>query len=166
MQDITAATNEYRECVRHLWNTYILPRVTPGSGCDANDDFDDIARLLFSAIVFTGATDRVRMFGSEPLCDVVVVPAIESAPIPILIQRLSCDGNRYWDHPSKEMTIASGMVLHFINFFDWSSYGPRDLQYCHTRIVACELDRDLVGRDALVETRHVRILLSDNAGGR
>jgi hypothetical protein len=50
-RDITALINEYRECVRHLWNTHFRRRAETERDWDLRDAFEDAAALLFQALV-------------------------------------------------------------------------------------------------------------------
>src|SRR5437867_9762524 len=49
--DVTSLMNGYRECVRHLWNTYFWKDADPHDDWDLRDNFNDIAVELFRALV-------------------------------------------------------------------------------------------------------------------
>ena len=51
MDDVTHLFSTYRECVRHLWNTYFRPVAEPTQNWDLRDEFDTIARGIFSSLV-------------------------------------------------------------------------------------------------------------------
>ena len=58
MKDVTNVLQRYRECVRHVWNTYFYPFIdetvdddVDGVGYDVLDTFDEIERVLFFGLV-------------------------------------------------------------------------------------------------------------------
>src|SRR2546427_5749282 len=51
MNDVTHLFSTYRECVRHLWNTYFRPVAEPTQNWDLCDEFDIIARGIFSSLI-------------------------------------------------------------------------------------------------------------------
>ena len=51
MDDVTHLFITYRECVRHLWNTYFCSVADPSQNWDLRDEFDSIARSIFSSLV-------------------------------------------------------------------------------------------------------------------
>ncbi|HTD87753.1 MAG TPA: hypothetical protein VK850_14350 [Candidatus Binatia bacterium] len=53
MDDITPIFTAYREAVRHLWNTAFRPLAEPTRNWDIRNDFDQVARPIFSAIVLS-----------------------------------------------------------------------------------------------------------------
>jgi hypothetical protein len=101
--DITYLMNKYRECVRHLWNSYFLEQLSPEDQWDISDEFDDICTMLFSSLVLNpiGCTSRKKSPGykqfPEPLPCLHVVPLAESGT-PIRINR-EVGASGYWDYP-------------------------------------------------------------------
>jgi hypothetical protein len=87
------------------------------------------------------------------------VPSAESG-VPININReVKCTG--YWDYHLNVIKPADA-ELRFIDYFDFDILGFRDLQYCRVRIVTSEKYPDIVGRDALIGSNHVNILLLED----
>jgi len=163
MKDVTSILNNYRECIRHLWNSYFLHEgeVPPLYTDDLLDQFEEVERVLFSALVLTriNKISSEERFGKEPLPFLVIAPAAER--VPIMINRFSSDGNRYWDEPVKEIGRSEAR-LHFIECFDWNSYGHLDLKYYKVRISLFPTHSIYEGRDALIEVQHVRILFDED----
>lgn len=162
MKDVTQILNEYRECVRNLWNTYFIKHIpSEAEGAwDVFDEYDDICTMLFSSLVlrtldretYKKAQAYTRI--PEPLFFLRVVPIIETG-VPININR-DKHSSGYWDYPIS--IIKSDEVdMRFIDFFDFDLLGFRDFQYCRVRIVGSNLNADLVGRDALLFCNHIKI---------
>jgi hypothetical protein len=80
---------------------------------------------------------------------------------PILIQCPRPEApTGYWDDPVK--TVSAGKVeMHFRTFFDWNQLDYRDFQYYRVQITAFDDQPHLVGREALIERLHVKVLLAD-----
>ena len=92
MNDVTHLFLTYRECVRHLWNTYFRPLAEPTVNWDLRDEFDVITRGIFSSLVLRALDifDRelAPEYAAEPtaLLGFHVVPAVEHGT-PISINR-------------------------------------------------------------------------------
>jgi hypothetical protein len=126
MKDLTAEINTYRECVRHLWNAYLLPTVAAnGDGWSVRDEFDDVCRKLFGLLL----VDPLRLAGVSradlllspsrtdnraPLPWLQIVP--NGAPsVPVMINRHPSDAHGYWDHPlnrvaAQDVDLTSGTL--------------------------------------------------------
>jgi len=150
MGDVTPLMDAYRECVRHLWNTYFQREAEANQDWDHRDEFNAIAAQLFRALV-------LRKLGREsaevrpdhwaprkplPFLQVVVEPRSE-----IMVNR-EIDGG-YWDHP---LTVIDqgDLELHFVQYFDWADLAFRDFAYYRVRIVGSAKYPDVVGKDALI----------------
>ncbi len=160
MKDITIVLDRYREACRHLWNTYFYANddMSSYSG-QMLDQFEEIQELLFVTLVLekVATASYADQFKKEALPFLRVVPTSEHG-VPIMIERPSRDGNRYWDEPVNRVK-PSDVTLHFIDYFDWNPYGHIDLKYYKVTIVAFLSHQDLVGREALIETTHARVIL-------
>lgn len=166
MDDVTHLFNNYRECVRHLWNTYFRPIAEPTQDWDVRDEFDTIARSLFSSLVMR----PLRVFDHElsPACSPEpsgllgfrIVPTIEHGT-PIFINR-DLPRSGYWDHPVSRVR-PSEIELHLLRFFDFDEIGYRDFRYYEVAIHASSAYPDTVGRAALIEFDHARVLFSKTA---
>jgi hypothetical protein len=151
MEDVTALMNEYRECVRHLWNTNFSEDATESEpDWDLCDEFNEIAALLFRTLV-------LRKLGLD---DVNVRPAQYSPQEPFPFLRIEVDsgseimvnrgeGTGYWDDPFRRVEKGE-LDLRFIQFFDWQNLGFREFAFYRVRIVSSKKHQHLVGRDALL----------------
>lgn len=150
MNDITHLMDTYRECVRHLWNTYFQREAELRQDWDLRDQFCDASLLLFRALVLRGV-------GRE---DAGVLPDYHGDQQPLMCVQLHVEPrseimvNRsgaggYWDDPVK-LVEAGECDLRFIRFFDWSDLSFRDFAFYRVRIVGSSRYPHLVGRDALL----------------
>src|SRR5688572_14229630 len=125
MSDITDVLNAYRECARGLWNTCLRP----GADFDRVDAFAGICDLLFAELVLRplGRNKEIKQsaIANEPYSFLSVVPSAD--PVPIMINRPSADGNRYWDDPIKQVRQGESRLL-YIGYFDWEQMGFVDFQ--------------------------------------
>jgi len=157
MQDITDLMDHYRDVARSVWNTGFWVQ-TDLQTWDARDQFEQIKKLLFKALV-------VARLEEGHCCDLnslpddrkfQVVPST-GGPVPIMIQRSrEGDGTGYWDDPVDQVK-ASEAVLYFLDYFDWNVMAYADFQYYRVRIAAFPQQPHLTGREALLEHVHARV---------
>lgn len=164
--DITKLMNKYRECARHLWNTYFLEQLSSQYQWDISDEFDQICTMLFSSLVLNqiGGTSckksyRYEQF-PEPLICLHIVPSAE-AGAPIQIAR-EVKSFTYWDYPI-DLVKPLDVDLRFIDFFDFDVLGYKDFEYYRVRIVGSYKYPDIVGRDALINTHSVNVFFVDES---
>jgi hypothetical protein len=150
MNDVTLQMQNYRECVRHIWNSYFRAEAEARQDWDLRDRFCDAALILFRALLLHGHdVDDSRMLADyrgdqQPLMflRLEVEPRSE-----IMVNRTGTSG--YWDDPVTAIERGD-CDLRFIQFFDWWDLGFRDFAFYRVRIVASPRYPHLVGRDALV----------------
>lgn len=162
MEDVTHLFDTYRECVRHLWNTYYRPIAEPGQDWDLRDEFVDVTREIFSSLVlrpleiFEGRLTPEYAAVPAPLPNFQIAPVIDHGT-PILINR-DLPSSGYWDHPISKIK-PNEVELHFLTYFDFDKLGYREYRYIQVLIHASAPYPEIVGRLALVETQHARIVL-------
>lgn len=150
MTDITDRIQNYRECVRHIWNTHFRAEAEQRQDWDLRDEYCDAALILFRALVLhgldVGETELFADYRAEqqPLSFLRVVIETSSE---ILINRTGQSG--YWDDPVTRLEKGD-CDLRFIQFFDWWDLGFRDFAYYRVRIASSSRYPHLVGRDALL----------------
>jgi hypothetical protein len=148
--DVTPLMNDYRECVRHLWNTHFRSQADANLDWDMADQFNAIAAQLFEALVLTrvgSAGLHVQPDSWLPRAVLDVLHVVVEHRSEIMVNR-DRDGG-YWDHPVT--TVEAGELdLRFLQYFDWDVLGTRDLAYYRVRIVSSLKYPELVGKDALV----------------
>jgi hypothetical protein len=149
-QDVTVFFNDYRECVRHLWNMHFRQNAEDDKDWDLSDLFDEVAAQLFHALVLRKVGRDHARLQPDFLCP--------KEPLMFFRLKFPCrsdlmvnrgENTGYWDDP---LTVASGddLDVRFVTFFDWSVLQFRDFAYYRARIVASPAHSHVVGRDILV----------------
>lgn len=157
MTDITQQLQLYRETARHVWNSCFAARSGASSSGEAFESFDQICEALFDALILgpLGSDESASQLNVQGFASIRVVPVI-SAGTPILINRTEPSGP-YWDDPMNSV-ISGETELEFIGFFDWDSCGVIDMRYLRVRILDCKTNAAIVGREALIEMSHVKVV--------
>ena len=162
MNDVTHLFSTYLECVRDLWNIYFRAAVKPTRDWDVRDEFDNVARGIFSCLVLrlVGVTgcELSPAWSHEPsaLPGFRVVPDGEHAT-PILINR-DVPRSGYWDHPISE--VRPDVELHLLRYFDFDELGFRDYRYFEVFIHSSPTYPEIVGRVALIEVHDAKVLFT------
>ena len=163
MNDVTHLFSTYRECVRHLWNAYFRPVAEPIQDWDVQGEFGTVAREIFSSLVLrpVGLSDCDLSLGwpREPLA----LPGFRVVPdglygARILINRDLPRGGS-WDHPVS-LVRPDEVELHLLGFFDFDELGFRDYRYFEVLIHSSPTYPDIVGRVALIEVHHAKVLFT------
>lgn len=151
--DITNLMNEYRECVRTLWNTHLLGKIDPDVVWGMIDQYDEICTKLFNIMVLR-QIDRSECQKAmsyeqypEPLLFLRVKPNPQSC-VPILINREK-EACGDWDYPFDWKNNAE-LDLRFIDCFDFALQSFREIEYYRVRVVGPSGFPELIGRDALI----------------
>lgn len=157
--DVTELFDHYRVTARNVWNSAFSPYPELRSW-DALDQFRKVAELLFDALVIRRLCAGQRSADAPALtrCAFRVVPRDPAVPVPIMINKPRAgDRNRYWDDPVNQVS-ESDAHLEFLDYFDWDELSRVDFQYYRVRIMAFPSQAHLVGREALLEHQHGRVL--------
>ena len=163
MADVTDRMQNYRECVRHIWNAHMRAEAEQFQDWDLRDEFCDAALILFRALVLrgfdVGEIELLPDYRAEcrPLSFLRLIIETSSRA---LINRTGDSG--YWDDPVTQLEKGD-CELHFIQFFDWSVLGFRDFAFYRVRIVNSSRYPHLVGRDALLPVTDTVKILCDAA---
>ena len=146
--DLDRAMREYRECCRHVWNTYFQPRT------DGWHDFTEVQRALFEALVLTRVgrprSEIVWAFdgGVSSIRVVPTIPPIGS--LRVLISESSPPDGRW----GETRLTSEPMDLRFAGFFDWrNEWDPMDLRFVRARVESAPRP-EMVGRELLIEFEH------------
>lgn len=156
MEDVTHLLNSYRECARGVWNNFLRPEAS----FDRIDAFSALCERLLAELVLRplGRPGHRKVAPSEPYPFLRVVPTADS--MPIMINRPSKDGNKYWDDPVTQIG-PQGVKLLLIDYFDWDQLGFIDLQYYRVKVESFDKHPHLVGREALLEVHHAKVLFEE-----
>lgn len=159
MNDVTQQFELCRETARHIWNSCFAHQTgEPTSGATL-ESFDRICEELFDALILTpfGSAESPSQLNVQGFVSIRVVPAIPEGT-PVLINRTDPSGP-YWDDPLKSI-LPDASQLGFIGFFDWDSHGMIDMRYLRVRILRCDANPVVVGREALIEMAHAKVVTS------
>ena len=165
MKDVTRAINLYRECARNLWNLYLHETISSRNEWDLSDEFDDICTLLFSSLVLVpnkcASYKKSHSYDKnpQPLSCLRVVPSSEGG-VPIQINR-EITRSAYWDFPLSIVKPVD-VDLRLIDLFDFDLLGFRDLRFCQVRIIGSPTYPEIIGRDALLGSNDVKIMLDES----
>jgi hypothetical protein len=166
MEDVTNLLNRYRECVRHVWNTYYEP---------LRDDESSVAILplqyeLFSFMVVwqlgRGTYQESVVgpmpfgnpemgFGSDIIPYLRIVPPVGRLGIELLVEE-QISSLKFVYTAVKLQTHR--IDLRFIEYFDWDTQYQRDWQYYRARILRSPDQPDLEGKTILLEVRDCTVL--------
>ncbi|MGQ0658458.1 MAG: hypothetical protein ACT4NU_10260, partial [Chromatiales bacterium] len=129
--------------------------------CPLLDRFEEIDRLLFSAIVLDHLQREFQMdrFGQQPLPFLEVVPPEGAEMLPMMFSDPIVGANRSWN-PMTFQKIDVQTKLAFIGFFDWNEYGYVSLAHYRVQIAHFPARPGYEGREALVETSRSRVILT------
>ena len=152
-RDVTHLFETYRECARHLRNTYFSTR--DSHDWEVVEDFEEVARVLFARLVLRRLRDGY---------DATLVKAVESNRIlitpdsermPVMISREK-HGGGYWDHPVGHLQRGEATIA-FRDYFDWDAHSLIDFRYYHGVILESSLHPELAGHEVLIETIYGRV---------
>lgn len=148
MDDVTARMDEFREAVRHLWNTHLRRLAEPEQDWDIRDEFNSVAVTLFRVLVLRPLGREDWEYLPDQFADRKPLPflrVVAKSASDLHINRETTSG--YWDFP---VVDPGELDLHFLRFFDWWELGHRDFAYYRVRIAGSQNYPALVGKDALV----------------
>ena len=157
MREITHLMHTYRECSRHLWNSYFSVRDDTSALWEA---YEGIRALLLESLVVNellledlGEGDNV----GPPI--LVVVPVATKAVL--LIERPSASG-RYWDQ-EKDMVVGPDEIkLAFVDYYDFSEYPVKDFRFYLCKVLSFPRHEEYEGRAALVDVLSARVFHEDH----
>ena len=140
----------FRVASRELFNTYFrIDDPWNNNGWELEERFSAVELLLFEKLVTEPGNLPVAIYGTHQPFVHVKLRSGDFAPI--MINREIDSG--YWDFPIRD--FSKDAQFSFIRFFDWELLSVRDSQYVRIRIDAWPSHPEAVGRDALVEARHI-----------
>jgi hypothetical protein len=155
MKDISSAFDHYRVSARAIWNTAFWPDAH-FRNWDSVEQFDEIQRLLFRALVLGKAG---REWPLENLFENAIpfFQVVPSCDAPIMIQNPRSEKDRgYWDHPVNRVKPTEADLL-FIAYFDWNRMDYADLRYYRVKITSFNAHSEVVGREALIDREHAAV---------
>jgi hypothetical protein len=153
MRDITDPMNAYRECLRHLWNTYFSGREDVGSSIDV---FSRIEPLLFEGLI-----ENELNYDGESDPETLPPPIFKVVPrerAPIIVKFLDEPGQAHrWGDGGNIYVGPEDIELDFIEYWDWSQWPIREFEYFLCRIARFQSHPQYEGREALIKAFDGRV---------
>ena len=112
---------------------------------------------LSSCVRWTFSSTSLRRSIPSALPGFRIVPAVEQGT-PIFINR-DLPRSGYWDHPVSRVR-PDEIELDLLRFFDFDQLGYRDYRYFEVMVHGSTHYPDIIGRAALIEVEHARVLFS------
>lgn len=158
MQDITSPMLEFKEAIRHSWNTYFAKSDSPMSP-EIQEAFEQVEAGLLRAIVLAplGVSERANEYRTKSLSWLIVKPADYLQECPVQIGERESSGNTTWGTPVS-LAVDGRATFEFFDFFDWYPYGLIDLPYVRVRVDSLPSHPTAQGLLALIEQRYCRFL--------
>lgn len=151
MTNIDEMMNQFRLASRELFNHFFrVPDPYVNDGWLLEDRFSGVQCILFQKLVTEPASLLDATYGTLQPEIQIELRSGESAPI--MINREINSG--YWDYPIKEVTKDARLL--FVSFFDWDQLDYRDNRYVRLQIDDWPSHPETCGKQALIESRHVR----------
>lgn len=157
LNDITSVMLQFRESVRHNWNTYFQDADEP-MGPEIQEAFTLVEQGLFQGIVLCKcAYVSPCRYREAPLPFIQVVPRPEMLDLEFQIGFLGSSSNA-WDSPVR-FKVEGSTKLEFVQFFDWNPYEQINMSLVQVYIARMDARPDLVGAHALIAEHEIRFLL-------
>jgi hypothetical protein len=159
MIDVTVQMLEFKEAVRHTWNSYFLKTTNPMSS-EIQEAFSNIERSLLRVIVLAqhGMGNLADSYRTRPLQNIVVKPARIPGEIPIQFGKKNQNGNILWDVESM-IKVNEQTYFEFFDFFDWDPYGHVDMSFVRARMPLLGVGAAHSGSVLLVEQMYCKFML-------
>lgn len=159
MTDITIILFQYRECCRHLWNSYFLKLQWHESSWDRLDYFRDISKRLFQTTVLR------QCFGGIDIAptDTNYYKEIKVEPNfgPIGFGAMWADTDRGYSEWKIIQITSTCNDFRFIKFFDWTVEQTMECQYARVTLIASDEYPELINKDFLLDTWNVTFKKSE-----
>jgi len=153
MTDITAIIFQYRECCRHLWNSYFLKLQWYESSWDMLDYFNEISERLFQTTVLRQCFEGndIKRTETNFYNEIKVEPNFG----PIGFEAMWEDTVRGYSEWKIIQITSTGNDFRFIEFFDWTVEQTMECQYARVKLIASDEYPELVNKDFLLDTWNV-----------
>lgn len=143
--DLDLLMRRYRECARHVWNTYFQPLQ------DGWHEFIGVEHELFSGLVLEQAGIDSTRKSLEYIQGLRVRPVIpDIGHLDVFFVKTPTSGVRVVEWQQGRLTPGA-LDLRFLGFFDWANLDdPQDYRFVRARVLATH-QPELEGCDVLLE---------------
>ncbi len=133
MINITEQMLEFKEAIRHIWNTYFVQSDNPMS-LETQEAFSRTERALLRVIVLAphGLGDLAESYRLRVFPNILIKPARSLPELPIQFGKKEPNGGIVWDFETILKTDENTQ-FGFFDFFDWNPYGHVDLPFVRGR---------------------------------
>lgn len=161
MQDISASMLEFKDAIRHVWNTYFVKSDSPMSP-EVQRAFESVEIGLFQVLVLTPLDmfDRYDQYRQQPLSFIQVQPTRTINELPLQVGKRDVNGNTVWEMPIS-VSVDDQSTFEFFDYFDWNPYGYIDLPYVRARVASLPSQPSLQGSMVLIEQTYCRFSASE-----
>ena len=154
MRNVTSIFERYRECARHLRNTFFS--TVESKDWEVIEDFDAFAHVLFDRLVLF----RLEDGRSERLCEARMPEFLRLVPnsvhgVPVMISRERANAGS-WDHPIERLAPGDAEIV-FIDYFDWDDHALIDYRYYRGEILQSQKYPEIVGHELFIETQYADV---------
>ncbi len=154
MRNVTGLFERYRECARHLRNTYFS--TVESKNWEVIEDFDDINAVLFERMVLFKLEDS----WSDRLCKERMREFLRLVPSGVYGARVMISRERKntgsWDHPITRLAPDDAEIA-FTDYFDWDDHALIDFRYYRGEILQSNKHPEIVGHELFIETQHADV---------
>lgn len=160
MIDITHSMLEFKETVRHIWNSHFVSSDDPMSP-ETQEAFSSIERALLRVLVLAphGVGDLADSYRLRVLPSILVKPAYIPSEMPIRFGLRDANRNVVWDEETL-IKVDDSTQFHFFDFFDWYPYGHVDLPFVRAQYTPQTGDESNESKPALIEQRYCQFMLA------
>ncbi|RKH35956.1 hypothetical protein [Corallococcus sicarius] len=148
--DLDRLMRQYRECARHVWNTYFQPLE------DGWHEFVNVEHALFHGLVLVQAgMENVRPDASGLMEGIRMRPCFPpGGHLEIFHVKTPTEGDRAVEWQQGRLKPGE-TDLRFQGFFDWANHDdPQDYRFVRARVLATQ-QPELEGCDVLLEFQTV-----------
>lgn len=159
MIDITHPMLEFKEAVRHTWNSCFASSDDPMSP-ETQEAFSSIERALLRVLVLAphGMGDLADSYRLRVLSNILIKPAHLLIEMPIQFGHIEPNGNIVWNVETM-LKVDVDTQFGFYDFFDWCPYGHVDLPFVRVRELPGTDEKSIGGKIALIEQTHCQFIL-------
>lgn len=159
MQDISREMLEFKEAIRHIWNTSFVTSESPMSPV-VQAAYNDIESALFRTLVLdlVGIQDERIRYRKSPVSFVRVVS--HSQELPMQFGLKGANGGIAWTALHR-IIVPADMHLSFDSFFNWGWDSYIDLPYVKVFVEKLAGYSQYEGLSAIIEQQYCSFMFLD-----
>jgi hypothetical protein len=160
-KDITTSFLKYRDCCRHIWNSYFIYLDESGYKFrDIQDCFQEVTESLFYAMIAGHLYHRPLVKTTDGYYDEIMVRP-NYGPLGLNVMWVKPGPARRFYVWQTAQLKSSANDFRFIEFFDWTFKPAMEYQFVKVRLIASNEVPELIGNDFLLEAWVVKYFRID-----